>query len=70
VRDCYNCKLKLPLFLFGSSKSPVKWCCNKAYVCKVCNFILAKDRVVRRQDGKFVVIKLSLKERIQELWKN
>ena len=65
MRTCYNCKVKLPLFLFGDSKSPVKWCQNKAYVCKICNFIIAKDRVVRKQEGKFVVIKLSLKERIK-----
>ena len=70
MRKCYNCKCNYPLFMFQHSPSPVKWCQNKAYVCKICEFFITKNRVCRKtKDGKFVVIQLSLKERIQELWK-
>lgn len=69
MRKCYNCKINYPLFMFQHSPTPVKWCQNKAYVCKICNFFDSKNRVCRKIDGKFVVVQLSLKERIIELWK-
>ena len=53
-----------------SATPPIKFAQGRSYVCKICTFFIAKDRVCRKlDDGKFVVIQLSLKERIKELWK-
>jgi hypothetical protein len=47
----------------------VPTCLGRVYVCKICNFKKSKHRVVRQlSNGKFVVIQLTLKERIKELW--
>ena len=47
----------------------VPTCLGRVYVCKICNFKKSKHRVVRQlSNGKFVVVQLTLKERIKELW--
>ena len=57
--------------MFSKSPTPpIKFAEGRSYVCKICNFYISKERVCRKtKDGKFVVIQLTLKERIQELFK-
>jgi hypothetical protein len=53
-----------------SNTPPIKFSQGRSYVCKICTFYIARDRVCRKLDnGKFVVVQLTLKERIKELWK-
>jgi hypothetical protein len=70
-KPCFNCNHKLPLFMFSKSNTPpIKFSQGRSYVCKICTFYIARDRVCRKLDnGKFVVVQLTLKERIKELWK-
>lgn len=53
-----------------SATPPIKFSQGRSYVCKICTFYIARDKVCRKLDnGKFVVVQLTLKERIEELWK-
>ena len=69
-KNCFKCKRKLPLFMFHKQPGySVPACLGRVYVCRICTFKESKNSVVRQQkNGKFKVVKLTIKERIKELW--
>lgn len=70
LKECFTCKRKFPLFMFSKSNTPpIKHAQGRTYVCRLCTFRASKDSVVRKQpNGSFKVVKLTLKERIKELF--
>jgi hypothetical protein len=70
-KECYKCRRNLPLFMYRkSSTPPIASVKGRAYVCRLCNFIESgKGGVCRQQtNGKYKVVKLTLRERLKELF--
>lgn len=70
MKRCYSCKLVLPLFLFSrSTRAILKTDFKRLRVCRICNFIKSKNKVVRCIDRKYVLVNLTIRQRINELFK-
>lgn len=71
MKNCFCCKRKYPLFMFSVEKRfTIKSDEGKVRCCRICVFKNSKDKVARlNKNGKFHLIKLTLKERIKEFFK-
>ena len=68
---CHKCKRDFPLFMFARTrmKYKVAFWRGKICVCRICSFKESEHRVVRHINGKFIIVKLSLTERLKEFFK-
>lgn len=68
---CHKCRRNLPLFLFAKDnmKYKVAFWKGRMCVCRVCSFKQSKHKVVRHINGKFVIVQLSLIERLKEFFR-
>ena len=66
-----KCSRWFPLFMFkkDSRKFQLPTALGRVRNCKLCNWKDSRDTVVRWRDNKFILIKLTLKERLRELIK-
>ena len=71
MKQCYNCKFMLPLFMFKKAvRFNIKTDKGRNRVCRVCVFKNSSNTVVRwNPTDRFYLVKLSLKERIIEFFK-
>jgi hypothetical protein len=70
-KNCMKCNIWFPLFMFkkDSRKFKLPTALGRVRNCKLCNWKDSKNTVVRWRDGQFILIKLTLKERLKELIK-
>lgn len=68
-KHCMKCDRWFPLFMFkkDSRKFKLPTALGRVRNCKLCCWKDSKDTVVRWRDGQFILIKLTLKERLKEL---
>jgi hypothetical protein len=57
------------MFKKDSRKFKLPTALGRVRNCKLCNWKDSKNTVVRWRDGQFILIKLTLKERLKELIK-
>ena len=71
-KRCYKCNKWYPLFMFkkDNRKFQLKIALGKVRNCRVCVWKDSSDNkaVVRWQDGRFNLVKLSFRERLKELF--
>lgn len=71
-KRCFCCKRKFPLFMYHkATRFTIKSDLGRNRCCRICTFKKAKEPVVRWNAPirKFELVKLSLKQRIKEFFK-
>jgi hypothetical protein len=57
------------MFAKDNMKYKVAFWRGRMCVCRVCSFKQSKHKVVRHINGKFVIVQLSLTERLKEFFR-
>lgn len=70
-KACYKCNRWYPLFMFkrDSRKFKLPIALGRVRNCKLCNWKESRNSVVRWNGNDFEIVKLTLKQRIKELFK-
>ena len=70
-KRCMECRRWFPLFMYkkDSRKFQLANALGRVRNCKICCWKDSRDIVVRWRDNKFILVKLTLKERLKELFK-
>ena len=68
---CHSCRRNLPLFMFGKTRMNyrVAFWKGRMCVCRICSFKQSEHKVVRHINGKFIIVQLSLIERLKEFFR-
>jgi len=68
---CHNCRTNWPLFMFRKDNMKYKIAAWKGKICtcRICSFKISKEPVVRYRNKKFIIVQLSLIERLKEFFR-